>query len=138
MKVWTEETWLKHTEAECKRLGFAIIWCFRHTFCWWIQKSNSDFLPIPAGCNSKCQPVDVKLNKPFKAVLRRCLVIIMINSDTSFKLSVPIRSHMIDWVKEGFDYLFQDQVMVKKSFQVWDISLSDPDKERNGAFFKKL
>ena len=25
MKVWTEETWLKHTEAECKRLGFAII-----------------------------------------------------------------------------------------------------------------
>ena len=44
---------------------------------------------------------------------------------------------MIDWVKEGFDYLVLDQKMVKKSFQVCDISSSDPNKMQNGAFFKQ-
>ena len=59
------------------------------------------------------------------------------NSDTSFKLPVPTPQHMIDWVKEGFDYLVQDQKMVKKSCRVCSISSSDPYKLGNGAFFKQ-
>ena len=95
---------------------------------------KSNVLPIPADCTSKCQPTDVSLKKPLKAVLR-CLVTYVesvvegfpdANSDTSFKLPVPTRQHMIDWVK--------DQEVAKKSIQVCGISSSHPDTVRNGAF----
>ena len=80
MKVWIEEIWLKHTQAECKRLGFENSLLSSYVFATHLTdgvktqllESNSDILPIPAGCTSKCQPMDVSLNKPFKAVLRRC------------------------------------------------------------------
>ena len=42
---------------------------------------------------------------------------------------------MLDCVKEGFDYLVQEQDMVKKSYKVCGISSSDLDKVRNNAFF---
>ena len=38
------------------------------------MKRNSDILPIPTGYTWKFQPMDVSLNKPFKAVLRGCWV----------------------------------------------------------------
>ena len=107
---------------------------------------KSDILPIPAGCTSKCQPMGVCLNKPFKAVLRICWVKYVAsvvesfpdaNSDSSFKLLVPTRQNMIDWVKEGYDSLIQDQEMVKKSFEVCRISSTDTGKVRNGDFFKQ-
>ena len=109
-----------------------------------LLESKSDILPIPAGCTSKCQPMDVCLNKPFKAVLRRCWVKYVAtvvesfpgaNSDSSFKLPVPTRQSMIDWVKEGYDSLVQDQEKVKKSFEVCGISSTDTGKVRNGDFF---
>ena len=59
------------------------------------------------------------------------------NSDTSFKLPVPTRQHMIDWVKKGFDWLNQDQEMFKKSIQACGVSSLDSDKVRNGVFFKQ-
>ena len=52
-------------------------------------------------------------------------------------LPVPTCQHMKDWLKEGIDYLVHDQEMVKKSFQICSISSLDPDKVRNGAFFKQ-
>ena len=72
-----------------------------------------------------------------KARCKCCWVKYDANSDTSFKLPVPARQHMINWVKEGFDYLVQDQETVKKFFRVCGISSSDPDKVQNGAFFKQ-
>ena len=134
MKVWIEEIWLKHTQAECKRLGFENSLLSFYVFATHLTdgvktqllESNSDILPIPAGCTSKCQPMDASLNKPFKAVLRRCWVKYVAsaaegfpdaNSDTSFILPVPTRQHMINWVKEGFEYLVPDQEMVKHPFK---------------------
>ena len=84
--------------------------------------------------------MNVSLNKQFKAVLRRCCVkyvasvvegFLDANIDPSNNTSTDDRLG-----KEGFDYLIQDQEMVKKSFQVCGISSSDPDKVRNGVFFK--
>ena len=86
------------------------------------------------------------LNKPFKAVLRRYWVKYVASavesfpdaiSDSSFKLPVPARQNMIDWVKEGYDSLVQDQEMVKKSSEVCGISFTDTGKVRNGNFFKQ-
>ena len=80
IKVWTEEIWLKYTQAECKRLGFENSLLSLDDFAAHLTdgikaqllESNYDILPILAGCTSKCQPIDVSLSKPFKAVLRRC------------------------------------------------------------------
>ena len=85
-----------------------------------LLESNSGILLLPAGYTSKCQPMEVSLNKPFKAVSRRFWVKYVAsvvegfsdaNSDTSFKLPVHDQ-HTIDWVKEGSDYLFRDQEIV--------------------------
>ena len=111
-----------------------------------LLESNSDILPTPAGCTSKCKPMNFSLNKPFKAALRRYWIKYVAsvvqgfpdaNSDTSLKLPIPTRQHMINWVKEGFVYLVQDREMVKKTFYACDITSSDPDKVRIGAFFKQ-
>ena len=79
MKVWVEVIWLKHTQAECKRLGFENLLLSFDAFATYLTDgfnvqllgSNSDILPNSAGCTSKCQPMDVSFNKPFKAVLER-------------------------------------------------------------------
>ena len=110
-----------------------------------LLESKSDILPIPAACTSKCQPMDMCLNKSFKAVLRCWVKYIAsvvgsfpdANSDSSFKLPVPTCQNMINWVKEGYDSLVQDQEMVKKSFEVCGISSMDTEKVRNGDFFKQ-
>ena len=79
MKVWVEDIWIKHVRAERqKRLDSKI-----RTFDAFaahltddvesqLLEAKTDTLAIPAGCTSKCQPMDVCLNKPFKAILRKC------------------------------------------------------------------
>ena len=78
--VEIEEISFKHTEAECKRLRFensllsfdAFAAQLTHGLKAQLLESNSHILQKPAGCTSKCQPIDVSLNKPFDTVLRRC------------------------------------------------------------------
>ena len=61
-KFWIEKIWLKHTQAECKRLGFensslsfdALAGHLIDGVKAQLLGSNSDILPIPAGCTSKC------------------------------------------------------------------------------------
>ena len=50
---------------------------------------------------------------------------------------MPTHQHMLDWVKEGYDYLLEHKEMVKSSFEVCGISLSDPQTVRNGKFYKE-
>ena len=44
---------------------------------------------------------------------------------------------MVDWVKEAFDYLTQNQEMVKHLFEVCGITVSDTEKDRNADFCKR-
>ena len=45
---------------------------------------------------------------------------------------------MVDWVKEAFDYLTRSQEMVKHSFEVCGITVSDTEKVRNADFYKRM
>ena len=54
-----------------------------------------------------------------------------------FHSTLPKVQHILDWVKEKFDYLLERQEMVKFSFEVCGISSSDSQKVRNGKFYKK-
>ena len=113
MKVWIDETCLKHTQAECRRLEFENTLLLFDAYAAHLTdgvkaqflESNSDILPITAGCTSKCQSMDVGLNIPFKVVLRRCWLKYAIsvvegfpnaNSDASFNLPVPTHQFMIN------------------------------------------
>ena len=82
MKVWVEDIWIKHIRAECQKLGFENALLTFDAFAAYLTddvesqllEAKTDTLAIPAGCTSKCQPMDVCLNKPFKAILRKCCV----------------------------------------------------------------
>ena len=61
-------------------------------------KTNA--LAIPAGCTSKCQPMDVCLNKSFKGILQKCWVNYIssvvetfpeASQDPTFKVPTPTR-----------------------------------------------
>ena len=82
MKVWVEETGVKHAQTGYKRLGFQNAMVSFDPFSGHLTdglknqllEGNCDILilAIPAGCTSKCQPMHVCPNKPFKAILRKC------------------------------------------------------------------
>ena len=59
------------------------------------------------------------------------------SQDPSFKIPTPTRQQMVDWVKEAFDYLTRNQEMVKHSFEVCGITVSDTEKVRNADFYKR-
>ena len=145
LKVWVEDIWIKHIRVECQKLGFENALLTFDAFAAYLTddvesqllEAKTDTLAIPAGCTSKCQPMDVCLNKPFKAILRKCWVnyissVVESFSDASqypsFKIPTPTRQQMVDWVKKAFNYLTRNQEMVKHSFEICGITVSDTKK----------
>ena len=110
-----------------------------------LVENKSDILMIPLGCTSKCQPMDVCINKPFKAILRKCWatyiskIIEQMPATTpdDFKLPPPSRQDMVDWVEEVYRLISSDKDMVKRSFDVYGITMSDPAKVRKVSFYDK-
>ena len=110
------------------------------------MEAKTNTLAIPAGCTSNCQPMDVCLNKPFKAILQKCWVNYISSAvktfpdasqDPSFKIPTPTRQQMVDWMKEVLNYVTRNQEMVKHSFEVCGITVSDTEKVRNADFYKR-
>ena len=103
-----------------------------------LATNNTGFIIIPGGCTLKCQPLDVSINKPFKAVLRNCWEDYVTNFVTNlseeeqqnedFRLASPSRQDIINWVAEGFEFLKTRTKMIQKSFLVCGITTTDPDK----------
>ena len=78
-KVWVEDIWIKHIRAECQKSGFKNSLLTFDAFAAHLTddvesqllEAKTDTQAIPAGCISKCPPMDVRLNKPFKAILQK-------------------------------------------------------------------
>ena len=88
--------------------------------------------------------MDVCLNKPFKAILRKCWVNYISSVVETFpdasqdpSLKIPTGQQMVDWVKEAFDYLTLNEEMFKHSFEVCRITVSDTEKVGNTDFYKR-
>ena len=100
---------------------------------------------MPPGCTSKCQSMDVCINKPFEAILRKCWVnyiskiIEQIPATTpdDFKLPPSSWQDMVDWVEEAYKLILSDKDMLMCSFDVCGITTSDPAKVRSGSFYEK-
>ena len=54
-----------------------------------------------------------------------------------FKLLPPSRQDMVDWVKKAYRLISSDKDMVKRSFDAFGITTSDPAKARSGSFYDK-
>ena len=71
LKVWVEDIWIKHIRTECQKLRFENALLTFDAFAAHLTddiesqllEAKTDTLAIPAGCTSKCQPMDVCLNK---------------------------------------------------------------------------
>ena len=78
-KVWVENIWIKHIRAECQKFGFENALLTFDAFAAHLTdnvesqllEAKTDTQTIPAGCISKCPPMDVCLNKPFKAIVQK-------------------------------------------------------------------
>ena len=65
-------------------------------------EKKTDILMISSGCTSKYQPIDVCINKRFKAILKKCWVedvSEMINKE-NVQLPPPSRQDVVDWVEK--------------------------------------
>ena len=145
MHVWLEYIWLKHTKLKLQKLGFENSLLTFDAFSAHktdeveakLVQNKSDILVIPAGCTSKCQPMDVCINKPFKSNLRKCWVgyVAKVIDEKHDQIPPPSRQHMVDWV-ESYNTISSDIGMVKRSFDVCGITSTDKNKIQNRSFYK--
>ena len=146
MHIWLEDIWLKHTKLMLQKLGFENSLLTFDAFSAEktdeveakLVQNKSDILMIPAGCTSKCQPMDVCINKPFKANLRKSWVgyVAKMIDEKHDQIPLPSHQHMVDWVEEAYNAISSDIGMVKRSFDVCGITSTDKNKLRNGSFYK--
>ena len=153
MEIWVEDIWLKYVREVPKQLGFDNSLLTFDAFSAHktddvqsnLVENKSDILVIPPGCTSKCQPMDVCINKSFNAILRKCWVIYFskiikqmpATTPDYFKLPPPSLQDMVDWVEEVYRLISSGKDMVKRSFDVCGITTSDPAKVRSGSFYDK-
>ena len=153
IEVWLEEIWLKYVREVSKQLGFDNSLLTFDAFLAHktddvqnkLVENKSDILMIPPERTSKCQPMDVCINKLFKAILHKCWVNYIskiieqmpATTPDDFKLPPPSRQGMVDWVEEAYKLISSDKDMVMRSFDVCAITTSDPAKVRSGSFYEK-
>ena len=93
---------------------------------------------IPPGCTSKCQPMDVCINKLIKPILQKCWVEYvseMINKE-HVQLSPPSCQDMVDCVEKAFNYISNDTEMVSQPFDVCGATTTDSSEVQSESFYK--
>ena len=113
-----------------------------------LSTNSTNLIMMHPGCTSKCQPLDVCINKPFKGVLRNCcedyvadIVTNLLEEEQNsgkFKLPSPSRQAIINWVAEDFSYLQSHPEMIEKSFSVYGIRTHNLQKVRNDEFLRSI
>jgi len=94
------------------------------------NERNTDIAIIPGGLTSRLQPLDVSLNKSFKAKVRHAYNQWMDEAIKEYtpsgKIKRPSYSLVANWVKEAWDNI--EPAMIRKSFKCCGISI-----ELNGS-----
>ena len=91
-----------------------------------LKEINTIPIVIPGGCTSKIQPLDVSLNKPFKAFVRKhWSEYIMTQSEnvtSNKKLKPPQKADVANWISDAVLQLQDKPDMVINSFSACGIS----------------
>ena len=104
-----------------------------------LDKCGTKMLVIPGGCTSVLQPLDVSINKPFKAYIRQSWCECMVTeAETGVaKISPASKAVLMEWIKTAADLVEKKPNTIKKSFQVIGI-INKPDCTRSDALFKEI
>ena len=127
MLKWVKNVLLDYTKKVHTLLVFDAFHPHQHeTVIDALRQGNVQTSIIPPGCTSKVQPVDVSLNKPFKAILKHKWEEYMQDmaekEGAHQKVPTPTKQSVVEWVIEANDYLASNAAMVSKSFKVCGIS----------------
>ena len=104
-----------------------------------LATNNTDLVLVPAGCTSKCQPLDVCINKPYKAVLHNFSEdnIATIGTELtetdqqreSFNLPSRSRQDTVNWIAEGINFLKNHPDIIENLFRVCGMTTNDASKK---------
>jgi hypothetical protein len=89
-----------------------------------LRKCTTTTAVIPGGCISKIQPLNVSLNKPFKAMMRhQWEAYVQEKAEQSDgRIPPPSKSDLVQWVQEANCHLNTQTDIIKKVFKVWGIT----------------
>ena len=104
-----------------------------------LDKCGTKMLVIPGGCTSVLQPLDVSINKPFKAYIRQSWCERMVSeAETGVaKITPASKAILMEWIKTAADLVEKKPNTIKKSFEVTGI-VNKPDCTRSDALFKEV
>ena len=129
MLTWIKKVLVKYTKGQHALLIFdSFKGRLKEDTLARLAESNISYVIIPGGCTSKVQPLDVCLNKPFKAYICGAWEEYMVEQahSTHTASQIPTASHndIVNWVVDANQCLNSQTDMVKKSFLVCGISNS--------------
>jgi transposase-like protein len=125
---WIENIWTKRSQRGSNPKSLLILDSFTghktDTVKKRFREKKTDLAVIPGGLTSKLQPLDVSLNKPFKAKVRNLYNHWMSEAIKEYtpsgKIKRPSYSLVATWVKESWEAM--DINMIKRSFKCCGIS----------------
>lgn len=129
MKLWIRNVWEKRPGALLKKPSLLVLDSFRSHLTEptkrEFQMCKTEIAVIPGGLTSQLQPLDVCINKPFKALMREEWNKYMCDKNqhevtNSGRMKRPGISKVCQWIKTSWDAVKEDIVI--KSFKKCGIS----------------
>ena len=127
MLKWIRNIWIRYTK---KKPSLLFLDSFSAHLTDQVKEAftqfNTTIVVIPGGCTSILQPLDVSINKPVKAVIRRSWEQYMLEQSEKGdgKISPPSKQVIVNWIEDANSKLHSNPTIVKKSFLVTGLSNS--------------
>jgi hypothetical protein len=125
---WTENIWTKRSQRGSNPRSLLVLDSFSahktNTVKKRFHEKKTNLAVIPGGLTSQLQPLDVSLNKPFKAKVRNLYNHWMSEAIKEYtpsgKIKRPSYSLVATWIKESWEAMDID--MIRRSFKCCGIS----------------
>ena len=126
MVRWIKEIWVPYITSKGERSILCLHAHLTASVVAEYQKQQIHKAVIPGGCTSILKPLDVSLNKPFKALLRSQWQQYILEEtekvEQEEKLPAPTNQLMVDWIEYAWGVMSCTCTCIAKSLYVTGIS----------------